>query len=162
MPGWGRKTTIVYIVVILILFLLPLAGLSIYYIHILNGLFIFIIAASSLRLINLSGQGSLGHAGFMSIGAYTSGIMAKHLDWTPWLTIPLGILFTLVIAFIMGIPFSRLRGIYFAMISLFFGMGLLAINQLFNDITGGYSGTGGIPPLFSGSKIPYYYLFLSF
>ena len=156
----GIARAAAYAGVAVILLLLPALGLSIYYTHILIGVFVFIIAAVSLRLVNLSGQGSLGHAGFMCIGAYTSAILSKNLGWTPWLTMPIGALASLAIGFLVAIPFTRLRGIYFTMISLFFGMAVMAINKLLQNITGGESGFADIPALFGISKIPYYYFFL--
>ena len=156
----GKSQTAVYSAVILLLLLLPALGLSIFLIHTLIGVFLFIIMTSSLRLINLSGQGSLGHAGLMSIGAYVSAVLARQFGWSPWVTIWLGILATLIITFLIAIPFTRLRGIYFTMISLFFSIGLLALNSVFTDYTGGYAGLAGIPPLLKASKQAYYYLFL--
>lgn len=145
---------------LIILAMIPWLGISIYYIHIFIGVFIYIIMTGSLRLISLSGQISLGHAGFMCAGAYTSAVLAKDLGWSPWLTIPIGALLAFILALLVAIPFSRLRGLYFTMISLFFGMAVLAINEVFENITGGQSGMVGIPPLFGISKIPYYYFFL--
>jgi len=158
-----RKITkaAIYAFLLIILLLLPKLGISIYYVHILIGVFLYIIMTSSLRLINLSGQVSLGHAGLMCVGAYTSAIISKNLDWTPWLTIPIGALVTFIIAFLVAIPFSRLRGLYFTMVSLFFGMAVLAINEVFEKITGGQSGMVGIQRLFGVSKIPYYYFCLA-
>jgi branched-chain amino acid transport system permease protein len=158
----GKVTRIaICSLLIVILMLLPPLGISIYYIHILIGVFIYIIMTSSLRLVSLSGQISLGHAGFMCAGAYTSAVISRELGWTPWLTIPLGALLTFILALLVAIPFTRLRGLYFTMISLFFGMAVLAINELFEKITGGQSGMVGIPRLFAISKIPYYYFFLA-
>jgi branched-chain amino acid transport system permease protein len=97
----------------------------------------------------------------MCIGAYSSAIISKNLGWTPWLTIPLGALVTFAVAWLVAIPFSRLRGLYFTMISLFFGMAVLAINELLEKFTGGQSGIVGITRLLGISKIPYYYLFLA-
>jgi len=97
----------------------------------------------------------------MSIGAYTAGVVAKQLGWTPWVTIPLGGLVTMAMGVLVGYPFARLRAIYFAMVSLFFGIGILAVNSVFERFTGGFSGLIGITPLFAGlSKVPYYYFFL--
>jgi branched-chain amino acid transport system permease protein len=143
-----------------VIILLPVLGISAYYIQVLIGVFIYIIMACSLRLVSLSGQISLGHAGFMCIGAYTSAILAKDLGWTPWLTIPFATLLTFVVALLVAIPFSRLRGLYFTMISLFLGMAVIAINQVMEHITGGQSGLSGIPKLFGGSSEPYYYFFV--
>lgn len=159
---WGRKLNRVatYAGVMIVLCLLPLFIKSPYLIHVFNLTLIYIIAASSLRTIAISGQISLGHAAFMSIGAYTAGVVAKQLGWTPWLTIPLGGLATMAMGVLVGYPFARLRAIYFSMVSLFFGIGILAVNSVFEKYTGGFSGLIGIPPLFAGSKVPYYYFFL--
>jgi len=157
-----RITSIVfYATIIIFLALLPQLGLPVYPMHTLIGVFIWIIVASSLRLLDLSGQGSIGHAAFMAIGAYTSGILAKFLGWSPWITMPIGVLATGVIAFLVAIPFTRVRGIYFTMVSLFFGIGVLAVNQVFSKFTGGYSGIGSIPMLFGYNKTPYYYFCLA-
>lgn len=157
-----RKLTkvAIYAGLIVILLLLPLFIKSPYLIHIFILTLIYIIAASSLRLIAVSGQLSLGHAAFMSIGAYTAGILGKLLGWTPWVTMPLGALATMAVAVLIGYPMARLRAIYFSMVSLFFGIGVLAINQAFESFTGGYAGLIGIPPLFAGSKVANYYFFL--
>ncbi len=152
---------ITYIAIIVILFLLPLFMTSTYYLHIFIITFIYIIVTSSLRLIATSGQISLGHAGFMSIGAYMSGVLAKLLGWTPWLTMPLGGIVTMAVAILVGYPFTRARVTYFTVVSLFFGIGILAINQILEKFTGGYSGIAGIPSLFGTSKVPYYYFFLA-
>jgi branched-chain amino acid transport system permease protein len=150
----------IYVGIIVILLLLPLFIKSPYHLHILIMTFIYIIATSSLRLLAISGQISVGHAGFMSIGAYMSGVVAKELGWTPWVTIPLGGVATMVVAILVGYPFTRLRAIYFSLVSLFFGVGILAVNSVFERYTGGYSGLQLIPPLFAASKLPYYYFFL--
>jgi len=160
--GKHKRINIIAILMLLIgfLFVLPPLGLRVYYMHILIGVFIWIIVASSLRLLDLSGQGSIGHAAFMAIGAYTSGILSKYLGWSPWITMLIGILTTMIIAFLVAIPFTRVRGIYFTMVSLFFGIGVLAVNQVFTKYTGGYSGIGTIPLLFGYNKTPYYYFCL--
>ena len=96
----------------------------------------------------------------MGIGAYAAG-MASRWNWPPWFTIPLGALAACSIGMLFGFPFSRLRALYYAMGSLFFGVAVISIIQSSGTITGGYSGLTGVHPLFSGtSKQPYYYLFL--
>jgi len=157
----GNKKALISIGTLIVLLLFPLITNSTFYVHVFILCFIFIIAASSLRLIATSGQISMGHAGFMSVGAYTSAVLAKSFDVSPWIGMLIGALMAMIIGYLIGIPFARLRGIYFTMATLFFGLGLLTINQLLSDYTGGYSGIGGIPPFFhTASKIPYYYLFL--
>lgn len=160
--GSGKRgKPVIYLTVAVILLLLPLFIRSSFYLHVFIMTFIFIIVTSSLRLISTSGQISIGHAGFMSIGAYTSGIIAKDVGLSPWLSIIIGAVFTMIIGFLVGITTARVRGIYFSMVTLFFGATILAVNQIFSKYTGGYSGIGNIPPLFkTGSKLPYYYCFL--
>jgi branched-chain amino acid transport system permease protein len=150
---------IVYACLIALLFTLPLF-LGGYYIHLANLVMIYILLTASLRTIYISGQLSLGHAAFMGIGAYVSAILAKHLDWTPWCTIPIGGLSAMAAGILIGFPFSRLRAIYFSMASLFFGIMISAITGVAPKLTGYLGGMPGIPRLFGFSKTPYYYFFL--
>jgi branched-chain amino acid transport system permease protein len=147
-------------ILMLVLLIVPRLVGSVFYLHVLIMVFIFSIATCSLRLIAVSGQLSMGHAGMMCIGGYVSALLAKNLGLTPWLTIPVGGLTGLVVAYIIGFPFSRLRGIYFSMITLFFGMIVLTINQMFSKWTQGSGGLTSIPALLGGSKVQYYYVYL--
>jgi branched-chain amino acid transport system permease protein len=145
-----------------IIALLPLLLASPYVLHVLILTFIFTIAAVSLRTIIISGQFPLAHAAFMGIGAYLAGMAAKWLGWSPWLTIPMAALVTMGIGMLIGYPFARLRALYYAMGSLFFGIGIIYIIYAGGTWTGGYSGLTSIPVLFPSatSKMPYYYFFL--
>jgi ABC-type branched-subunit amino acid transport system permease subunit len=85
---------------------------------------------------------------------------SKWLGWPGWITIPGGALGAMIIGIIIGYPFASLRALYYAMGSLFFGIGVLNFIAAFSKYTGGYSGLMGIHPIFIGSKTPYYYFFL--
>jgi branched-chain amino acid transport system permease protein len=148
--------------VVVIIAILPLLLTSPYYLHIFILTFIYTIAAVSLRTILTSGQFPLGHGAFMGIGAYSAAMLAKWLGWSPWLTILLGALVAMGIGMLIGYPFARLRTLYYAMGSLFFGMGIIYVIWAGGSLTGGYSGLTGIPPLLpiGTSKVPYYYFFL--
>jgi branched-chain amino acid transport system permease protein len=150
----------IYAGLIALFSLLPAILSSVYMLHILILIFIYVIATVSLRAITISGQFPLAHAAFMGIGAYLSGMASKWLGWSPWLTIPSAALVTSGIGMLLGFPFARLRALYYAMGTLFFGIGILQIIYALGTLTGGYSGLVGIKPLFFGSKLPYYYLFL--
>jgi branched-chain amino acid transport system permease protein len=150
----------IYAGLLIILLMCPLFIKSPYLIHIFNLTFIYIIVAVSFRTIMTSGQLPLSHAGFMGIGAYTSASVAIWLGWTTWATIPFGALVAMGIGVIMGYPFARLRTVYYAMISLFFGILITSSIKAFETWTGGAAGLTGIPTLFGYSKIPYYYFFL--
>ncbi len=145
---------------LIILSFLPVFITSMYTYHIFILTFIYITATSSLRTLALSGQISMGHAAFMSIGAYTSAVLARYLGWSPWLTMPVGAFATMAAAVLVGFPFARVRTIYFSMVSLFFGIGILSINAIFGKYTGHINGLIGIPPLFPGSRTAYYFFFL--
>jgi branched-chain amino acid transport system permease protein len=145
---------------VVIIALLPLLLKSPYFLHIMILTLIYIIAAVSLRTITISGQFPLAHGAFMGIGAYLAGMASKHLGWSPWLTIPSAALVTMGIGMLIGYPFARLRALYYALGSLFFGIGVVYIFQAGGIWTGGYSGLPGIHPMFGGSKTAYYYFFL--
>lgn len=144
---------------IILLCLAPLFMGS-YSLHLAILVLMYIILTSSLRTIYISGQLSLGHAAFVGIGAYTSAILAIRLDWTPWGTILLGGLAAMVAGILIGLPFSRLRAIYFAMASLFLGIMITALIAVFPELTQSYTGLMNIPRLFGFPKEPYYYFFL--
>ena len=146
--------------VVVIIALLPVLLESIYLLHILIQTFIYIIAAVSLRAITISGQFPLAHGAFMGIGAYLAGMASKWLGWPPFLTLPMAALGTMGIGMLIGFPFARLRALYYAMGSLFFGIGVVYIIRAGGTLTGGYSGFAGIRAMFGGSKIAYYYFFL--
>jgi branched-chain amino acid transport system permease protein len=166
---WMKAAWLVGLIVLL--FLLPLIVQQPYYIHVFITVLIYIIVVSSLRTIALSGQVSVGHAAFMGIGAYFSGVLSKELGLTPWLTIPLGGLAAMLMAVLIGYPFTRVRAIYFAMVSLFGGIVIVDIIRVAQKWTGA-AGLAGIPPLspinifglinitFLGEKVPYYYFTL--
>jgi branched-chain amino acid transport system permease protein len=147
---------------VIIFALLPLFVASSYWLHVLIMIFIYLIVAVSMRFIVISGQFPMAHAAFMGIGAYCSAVVAKELGWSLWITIPLGGLVAMGIGIFIGYPFARLRALYYAMVSLFFGVGIMQVNYVAQEWTAGYSGLTGIPPLLAGagSKVPYYYLIL--
>ncbi|MGE5608615.1 MAG: branched-chain amino acid ABC transporter permease [Bacillota bacterium] len=100
-----------------------------YFLRILVLIGINIILATSLNLINgITGQFSLGHAGFMAVGAYTTGALMKHFnpaDGTAGLVL-LGLLvaggvMAAIAGLLVGIPTLRLRGDYLAIATLGFG-----------------------------------------
>lgn len=160
-----------YTILIILLFLLPLFVPKPYYLHIFIRTLLYIIVVSSLRTIALSGQVSVAHAAFMGIGGYFSAVIAKDVGLTPWLTIPLGGLAAMFVAILIGYPFTRVRAIYFSMVSLLGGMAIVNLIRVAQKWTGA-AGLIGIPPLspiiipgvititFLGQKVPYYYFTL--
>ena len=105
-----------------------------------------VILAVSLNLINgFTGQFSLGHAGFMAVGAYVSGLLTIHLDWPFPIVLVAAALVSALLGFVIGLPTLRLRGDYLAIATLGFGE-IVRVVLLNLDITGGPRGLGGIFP----------------
>ncbi len=145
---------------IVALCLLPVFTSSTYTLHIFILTFIYVVTTVSLRTITTSGQFPLAHGAFMGVGAYAAGMASRWLGWSCWVTIPSAALFTAAVGILIGYPFSRLRTLYYAMGSLFFGLGVIQIVYALGDWTGGYSGFTGVHPIFTGSKVSYYYFSL--
>ncbi|NLN86419.1 MAG: branched-chain amino acid ABC transporter permease [Syntrophomonadaceae bacterium] len=121
--------------------------LSQYYQINLTSMCINIILAVSLSLINgFTGQLSLGHAGFMAVGAYTAVIMTTKLDY-PFLAALVGALFAAGLAgFVIGVPTLRLKGDYLAIATLALGEIIRVVLQNI-DYVNGPAGISGIPKL---------------
>jgi branched-chain amino acid transport system permease protein len=134
-----------YSVLLILLLLVPLFVTQSYILHILILVGINIILASSLRLIATSGQLSLGHGGMVTVGAYTSALLVMKLGFSTWAALPLGGLAAWVIALIVGYPFVRLKGIYFAMITVFLAEVISLVTLEWTGLTGGSMGIFNIP-----------------
>jgi branched-chain amino acid transport system permease protein len=94
-----------------------------YYISILDLILIAVVGALGLNiLVGYTGQISIGHGAFMSVGAYTAANLAVHLgdqSWMGfWITIPAGGLMAALIGAVVGIPSLRIKGIYLAIATL--------------------------------------------
>ena len=126
-----------------------------YYTNIINLVLIYIIAAVSLNLTcGYLGQLPLGHAGFMSIGAYTAAIITTHFtlpDIGPvsgkallfLIATVAGGVMAMAAGVLIGLPALRLKGDYLAIITLAFGEIIRVLVQNIK-ITGGAMGLGGI------------------
>ncbi len=129
------------ILVAAIVIVLPLFFPSAYYYRIGALVFIFALAVVGLNLLmGFAGQVSLGHAGFLGIGAYSVAIGPVHFGAPSWLCLFVGALLSGVVAFAVGRPILKLKGHYLAVATL--GFGLLVAIVLTNEAgwTGGPDG----------------------
>src|SRR5262247_957766 len=141
--------------------LVPLLGD--YYIHVFALVLINIILAASLRPSLNCGQLNIGHSAFMCLGAYTSALLAKHWALPFELTLLAGALMATGVGLVVGYPALRLRGVYFAMVTVAFVEVIRLIAAIWVPLTRGNSGLSGIPkPNLLGmtlvSKSSQYYL----
>ncbi len=99
------------------------------------------IMAISVNIIcGITGQLSLGQAGFMAIGAYSCIIFTQNLGIPMYLSIILAGLFTAITSFFIGFPTLKLKGDYLAIVTLGFGEIIRVLLVNFKDLTGGPNG----------------------
>lgn len=106
---------------------------------------IYIILTISLNLImGYTGMISVCHAAFMGIGAYVSTILMVNYHWNFLWTLPLVILFTIMISAFFGIASLRVKGDHYIAVS--FGIQFIVMAFMVNlSITNGSNGFAGIP-----------------
>ena len=159
MKQLNLKKGLPYGILLLIFLLLPLALNTSYWIGVLIMVLYKVVGSVSLRTISLSGTLTFAHGAFIALGAYCGGILAKSLALPPVVTILAGGLFAMVVSVITGLPFVRLKGMYYSMASMFMGVTVAYIIKAMK-ITGGYHGLTRIPKLLQ-NDIACYYVFLA-
>ncbi len=140
-------------------------------------LHVFIIAsevavvAMSVRLMNTAGELSFGQVAFVMLGAYFSALIVMKLELSFWISLPLAGFLTFLVALVIGYPILRLKGTYFAILTLIIAEVMTQGARVWKFI-GGDEGLLNIPrpqviaigdftiiPEFTGyDKLPYYFL----
>jgi branched-chain amino acid transport system permease protein len=133
-----------------ILTILTIIGITVISVHGLN------------ILTGYCGQISMGHAGFMAVGGYVSGILCAKLGWSFWAALPTAGLAAGLVGLIFGLPSLRIKGFYLIMATIAAHFIIIwLILQLFG-ITGGADGLAVPRPEIGGfvfkSKASYFYL----
>lgn len=102
------------------------------------------IASAGVWLTFYIGRINIGQGAFALIGAYVSAILVVKAGWSFWVSLPLAGLFAAVVAVAIGLPILRLRGVYFAMITLVLTQ-VVTLTALALPITNGAKGISSIP-----------------
>ena len=141
------------IIGVLFFLVIPL-GLHEYYLSICNLVWIAVIGALGLNiLVGYTGQVSIGHGAFMSVGAYTAANLATRLD-SPWpVNLLAGGLMAAAVGAVVGIPSLRIKGLYLAIATL---AGQLIIEWTINHVTfisGGVQASIEVPRPRLGSMV---------
>ena len=125
-----------------VLVALPFVHDDPYHLHILILILIWAFAYTSWSMMGRFGLVSLGHGGFMGIGAYVTALLWNHLGLSPWLGIPLAMLAAGALALLVGYPCFRFRitGHYFVLVTLALSGIVLQIITATRDYTGGSLG----------------------
>jgi branched-chain amino acid transport system permease protein len=135
-----------------------------YALHVAIVVLLNVTYTAALYAVLRMGYLSLGHAGFIALGAYTCVILSVRLGVSPWLGIPAGGLVAGLFAWGLGALTLKLRGIYFSLAIFAFGEIVTAFFRAF-DWFGGPAGIPGVPrPAFFGiplaSHFSFYWLVL--
>jgi len=128
---------------------------------------IAIISVHGLNILTgYCGQISIGHVGFMAVGAYTSAILSAKLGWPFWATLPSAALAAGIAGLIFGLPSLKIKGFYLIMATIAAHFIIIWVILQPNDITGGADGFAVPLPEIAGfvfrSKASYFYLVLVF
>ncbi len=125
------------------------------------------IGASAWNIVGgYAGQVSVGHAIFFGFGAYSAVVVYTHLEWPPIAGAPIGMLLSVLVAAVIGVPTLRLSGHYFSMATIAVGE-LVRVLSSTSDYIGGAQGLGGpamprsVFDLSFLSAAPFYYIFLA-
>ena len=118
-----------------------------YHLQIASFIMINIILGISIYITLSSGQLSLGNAGFMGIGAYTSALLTIHFEIPIFIGVILGALVAGIFGILIGIPALRLSGVYLAIATLGFGEVIRVIFVNWESVTQGAVGLSGVPHL---------------
>ncbi len=119
--------------------------------------YLAIFAISWDVLSGRTGYVSFGHPFLIGIGAYTTAILTKRFDVPIEISIPVAVLFTMVAGLLLLLPALRIRGSYFALVTLAFMELLYQLVQVIRpDLTGGTRGMSGIQTLTRGAANGYY------
>jgi branched-chain amino acid transport system permease protein len=126
---------------------------------------ITIISVHGLNILTgYCGQISLGHAGFMAVGGYVSGILCAKLGWSFWVALPTAALAAGMVGLIFGLPSLRIKGFYLIMATIAAHFIIIWVILQLYDITGGADGLAVPRPEIGNfvfeSKASYFYLIM--
>ena len=157
-----------------VLGLVPLAGLGNYPLHLIILCLLWGFVYTGWALMGRLGMVSLGHGAFLGIGAYTAVMGWNHFGLSPWVSTPIALALTALVAFLVGYPCFRLKivGHYFALVTLALSEVARMIIVALRDQTGGSLGvtpntaladtSWSLTALQFSSKVVWYYVILAF
>ena len=137
MRAWYPAALIGFAALVALPFVVP-----VYFLHMLIQILLWGFVYTAWSLMGRFGFVSLGHGAFMGIGAYLPALLWNYEGVTPWLSIPLSMLLSALLAVVIGYPCFRLKvvGHYFALVTLALGQVVMLTIVAARDITGGSLG----------------------
>ena len=129
------------IALLVVAIVLPFLTDNMFIINLLVLMLISIIFASAWNLLAYSGQGSLGHAAFLGIGAYASTLIAAKSGISPLVTVFLGAAVAAFIGILIGLTCVRLKEWFLAMVTFGFAIIVQTLTvSVLAPLTGGWDG----------------------
>jgi branched-chain amino acid transport system permease protein len=151
-----------WVAVFACLALLPQVLTVKYYLHLSILALIWVIMAQGQNLIQgYTGYVSIVGAGFMGIGAYSSTLLGLHFQWPIWATMAVAPFLTAFFALATGYPSLRVKGHYFAIVTLAFNLIIVIVLVNNKELTNGEAGISNIPKPWGGSREAFFYLVLA-
>ncbi len=151
MAIFRTKTHWVLLAVFLAILLTTPLYLGNYWLGVINLICITIIAVTGLNILTgYCGQLSIGHAGFMAVGAYTSAILTSSLGVPFLLSLVAAGLTAGLIGMVFGIPSLRVKGFYLAISTIAAQLIILWVINHWTNVTGGFNGMN-VPYMSIGS-----------
>ncbi|MGH7389161.1 MAG: branched-chain amino acid ABC transporter permease [Candidatus Rokuibacteriota bacterium] len=116
--------------------------------HVMIMIFLYGALAGAWNILaGYCGQISLGHAVYFGVGAYTSTVLVREANLTPWLGMLAGAALAVVVSQVVGFPVFRLRGHYFAIATI-------AVGEIVQTLVINWDRVGGARGLFVPIKRP--------
>lgn len=141
-PGGGSALRLAILVVVLVV--LPFVAGE-YYVNLASQMLIAAIFAASLNLlVGYCGLTSLGHASYLGLAAYLSGWLFLHLQMPHWLSGPIALGGTVLVAGFFGWIALRATGLGFLMITLALSQVLWGLAYRWSSVTNGDNGLSGL------------------
>jgi branched-chain amino acid transport system permease protein len=159
-PQWGMLVAF-----LILLFACPLF-FSDRILTIMTMIGIAIISVHGLNILTgYCGQISIGHVGFMAVGAYASAILTAKFGWPFWAALPCAAMAAGIAGLIFGLPSLKIKGFYLIMATIASHFIIIWLILQFRDITGGPDGFPVPKPKIGSfvfnSKASYFYLVMT-
>ena len=117
-----------------------------YFLHLMILALIWVVIAQGQNLIQgFTGYVSIASAGFMGVGAYASTLLCLRLGISVWMAMFCAPFITALIAVFVGYPSLRVKGHYFAIVTLAYNLVIFIILNNFSSLTGGEGGLTNVP-----------------
>ncbi|MCR4425598.1 MAG: branched-chain amino acid ABC transporter permease [Firmicutes bacterium] len=164
MPKKDRNALLALLFIVL--FVAPIVLNDPYVTFVLNNMTVNIVLVMALNFVlGFAGQVFLGTVGFFAVGCYATALLTTKAGLTFWQAVPVTVLTTAALAFVLGLPTLKLRGFYLALMSLGFIIVVGDVLKNWTSLTNGVWGVMGIPrPVIAGhaidTNVEFYYMAL--